>query len=229
MAKKDRPEIAGPGDMMQAPDVDARIGGVRTEDAPLDWDKLTLNGQPIPAALRHQLPYKYTDQGAAEANAGKTPPSGVSVLRDSWDAMLDARGNLEPWETTDPLVEGLNRVKEPGFAYKYLSPTVIDKKGMRRYEPALDKEGQQVKVGKMILGRMPEELRDRRNAHYQKIGNDELANVELQFRTDQVRALRNAGLSENDVLRPDETLSDYDNPERTATVGVRSRRGDQAA
>ena len=190
---------------------------------------LTVSGKPIPVAFAHAIPYGKTDQGIAEDNEGKEVPR-VQMVRDEWQQMLAKRSdaNVPVWASPDPMAETVDKHRKPGMAYKFLSPAHVAKKGMRHYESVVDSRGDVVKVGDLVLGEIPLEMRNARNAYYQKQGNDELAAVEEAYRTNQERALLDAGISRDmaSVLRAGDEVHDYDNPERQATIGVRSQRGE---
>lgn len=209
------------GDVMSAPESNERV--------------LTVNGSPIPLHLEHLIPYEKTDQGRAELearNAGK-PKARVQVIADEWDKMIAKRENATAvWDSPDPMKDAVDSVREPGMSYKFLSPRHIQKKGLRKFE-IVTQNGEPVRVGDMVLGKMPEAVKERRNAHYQAIGNDDLAAVEAQYRADLERAVRDGGLSrdqaQDSLLRSGDELHDHRNPERGAKVGFRISRGEEEA
>jgi hypothetical protein len=196
---------------------------------------LTVNGKPIPLEFAHLIAFEATDQGIAEREAaleGK-PRACVQFISDEWDKTLQQReAATSTWDSPDPMRDAIESVREPGMAYKFLSPRVTAKKGLRRYE-VVHKNGEPVKVGEMVLGAMPEDLRRKRNAHYQAIGNDDLRQVEQQYQADLHKAVRDGGLSQGEalqaILRSGDELHDHRNPDRGAQIGVRITRGSQAA
>lgn len=196
---------------------------------------LHVNGKPVPEEFAHAIPYAMTDEGIAERNANRDEPSGVSVVRDAWDNALARGADLdtphEVWEAENPLQHAIDRAtggKDDGYSYKLLSERICDRKGMRRFEPAMDaKTGKPIRVANMFLGRMPVELKEKRNEHYRRIGDEMLRRVEEAYRTDQEKAIRSSGSRDVSVLHSGDQLRDHREPERGASIGVRATRGEQ--
>jgi hypothetical protein len=186
--------------------------------------ELTVNGQPIPEHLQHLIPWAQTDQGRAKNNEGKVAPI-VTMVRDEWANKMEGRANLEPWESSRPFEEAVDRVREPGYTYRMLSPTVIDKKGMRGWEPAETRKGERPTVSRMIIGRMPIERAEKRNQHYRDEANEELAATAARYATDQEKSIRDSGREGVSVLHTGDELHAYDSPERQVPIGVHSKRG----
>ena len=147
---------------------------------------LTVNGQPIPIHLQHLIPYAATDQGILNTEATRGPRAYTEVVRDAYDKQTDRR-NSEVWESEDPMRELVDSVRVPGMGYRFLSPKVIVKRGMRKYEPVRDEKGEEVKLGNMILGMMPIEKQEQRAKYYQDLGNDELKQAHENLRVEQER------------------------------------------
>lgn len=160
-------------------------------DETVDWSSLTLNGQPIPEHLWAKLPYSMTDQGAAEANAGKERRR-VEVLREARlesqtaDELLRTmndrtiaqsvdqfRESLELMEREDPLGVLMNRHTPQGHRGLFMSVRRCEEagRGLRRgvldYQPVLV-DGKRVAHGGMFLASVPEELALRAEAYYAK-------------------------------------------------------------
>jgi hypothetical protein len=192
---------------------------------------LTVNGKPIPEEFAHAISYAMTDQGIAErANDGK-PRARVEMVRDAYDKQLDEReAATEPWESEDPLKEAVDAVRKPGMGYRFLSPGVIAKRGMRKYKPVVAANGDPVTVGRMILGTMPIELQERRAKHYQDIGNDDLREAQQNLMVEQEQMSRDVkGIG---PLRAGETLHDSgyeDASDDVYEIGVQRNRGRMAA
>ncbi len=103
----------------------------------------------------------------AEGKLQATP--GVEVVKDSWYQDLDAGKNA--------LDDEVERVREPGFRYRGISPNSRRSGQSRGWEPVQDKDGKAVKVGNLFLGKMPEERAIARNAHYVRQGNEQIQDI----------------------------------------------------
>ncbi len=191
---------------------------------------LTLNGQPIPPEFAHVVNYSMTDQGIAEAAqraASKPKPSGVRVTGDAWDKSLLRKAEAQVWDSFDPLREAVNEVREPGMTYRFLSDLVHKRRGRRGWEPVLGKDGKPVTVAGMTLGKMPIDVAERRNAHYQAIDTERVQDAAEKFSEDQNRAIRDAGVKGIAPLRTGETLRDnFQHPGMESMVGVHATRGE---
>lgn len=136
-----------------------------------DWSKLTINGFPISDALRTQITYQMTDQGAAEANEGKEPRR-VEVLRDrtryqdihddgrKLEAYRDNLGDEDMLIVDDPMAAVMKENLPEGHRGLFMGEKKIKESGMIRgvlkYQPVLDEKGQPVTIGGMILASVPE-------------------------------------------------------------------------
>jgi hypothetical protein len=202
----------------------------------------TVNGIPVsslPIEVANLITYSMTDQGIAEANASKLdskgrPHSGVQVLiNEGFDQQIRRRAAAEDIEDSeDPLLDARNKYNQPGFRYRGLSPTVIRKKGMRNWEAVMDSRGEPVTAGNLILAKMPIERAEKRNKKYRDEGNSAAANAREQLQTDHEQAVFNSnqrGDGSVRILQAGETMSQYDDPSRRISIGVRSSRGDQGA
>lgn len=214
-----------------APRIDAvqgEQGGYLTRTIDGVETVLTIEGQPVPVGMAHLIPYGRTDQGIAESNEGKDVVY-TRVVRDEWDQTIAKRSDpsVPVWDSPDPMADAVKRYGRPGMAHKFLSPRHIDKKGFRHFEIVKDGDGREVKVGNMLLGEMPEEMRDARNRHYREVGNAEVRQAEDAYRADQERTLRDAGIGRDmaSVLHSGEHVQDVEHPNRTASIGVRVQRG----
>jgi hypothetical protein len=200
------------------------------DESPADQDPtgpvvLTVNGKPIPEAFAHAIPFDHTDQGiAAKQNNGK-PRAMVEFTRDAWDKKMDQRaGASEPWESEDPLQEAVDKVKQPGMAYRFLSPRVISKRGLRKYELVTDRKGNEIKVANMVLGTMPIELQNKRAKHYQDIGNEDLNSAKENLQVLQEQITRdNPGVGDA-TLRDGTRLRDHSSGD-VHEVGLTRTRG----
>lgn len=207
---------------------------VRRQPAP-PREQLTVNGKRIPEHLIHAVPFELTDQGKQQLNQARDNGPSVQV-RDRFDKQIDARadageGKLDPWMSPDPAKEAIERVAEPGFRHRLLSKDAIDRRGLRGWEIVQDPEngGPATMGDRMLIGRMPEEVADRRNQHYRGQGNDAVRQAEEHFQTEQDRILREGEVSGVRPLKPGEILRDRADGERIATAGLRQESAQEAA
>lgn len=210
-------------------DTAAAIEEANSIDAP---EVLTVNGKPIPEAFAHLIHYDVTDQGiAAKQQNGKLKATpGVSIGRDAWEKTLDRKADAEVWDGFDPLKEAVDAVREPGMSYRFISDRVLNRRGRRGWEPANDQDGKAVKVAGMTLGKMPIERAERRNLHYQAVGNDQLQNAAQQYELDQTKLIRDAKVSGMSPLRAGERVKDnHQHPGMVMEAGVHVARGEEAA
>lgn len=212
-------------DIAAVEDADPRCGA--NECPPRIDGKPTVNGQPLPVGFEFAIPFANTDQGIWEKNQlpGARKGSGISVGKEPLDKAMDQRSD-QPWAQIDPLQAAVDRVAEPGFKYRALSERVCDKRGTRGWENVVDTNGDQVKVGRLFLGRMPEAAAAQRNEHYRAIGSEDMKNLEENLTLDQERAIRDSGSRGVSTLRRGDTLTDSRDPSRVASVGFESTRGD---
>lgn len=213
---------------------EAPVDGVQAE-AIVATAERTVNGIPVsslPIEVQNVIGYAMTDQGIAERNAKRVdskgvPHSGIQVLvNEGFDQQILRRSKAEePWETADPLLDAVNRLRKPGMKYRGLSPTVIRKKGMRGWEAQTDADGV-VTVGNMIVAAMPLERAARRNKKFRDEGNANAADAAGRFVTDHERAVRDSGSEGVRVLRSGELLTDSRDPSREISIGVRRTHDD---
>lgn len=153
----------------------------------------TVNGKPIPAAFAHAIPWEHTDQGIAERAARPHAVSAVltnPVTQRIGEYADQLQAGMEPWEADDPLRVVSEAHRKPGERHRFLSPSRINDKGLRGWEPVIAPNGDPVKVGNMILGRMPEEKANQRNRKYQERGEVALRSVDKDFMEQVERSLR---------------------------------------
>lgn len=190
-------------------------------ESAIDYSALTLNGQPIPEELWATLPYKYTDQGAADLNAGKEQVH-AQVLRDE---RLSSRTDRELLNTTRErtieqsvaqFAESLNmtehedvhgvlmkRYLPEGMRGLWMSERKCSNEGMRRgvldYAPVMvqqDGKLEKIKSGNMFLAMVPEEKAKAADAFYA-----EKAKRDTIEATERVKTSRDQVLSEVGVQR----------------------------
>jgi hypothetical protein len=196
-------------------------GPAREPAADISDSKYTVNGEPIPLHLEHLIPYEKTDQGMAELRERDKdkPKAFVEVLRDEHHKKLDAY-EAQPWDGGDPLTTVVDKIREPGFDYKALSPRLIEKRGMRGFQIVPG-----AKFGNMPIGRMPTEVKERRNEHYRREAADALADASETYASNQEKLIRDGNVSGLAPLRAGEIVQDRAHPGRAASIGHTSSHG----
>lgn len=192
------------------------------------------------------LPERYTDDGIERRNAEISrrqkgaKASGVKIVRDEWDAKLEARldaadDKIEPWSAPDPIQEAIAKAPKAGFRRRLLSERVCDKRGMRGWEPVKDKNGNLVKVGNQFLGEMPEAKARQRTKFYQDQGNEAIRETQTSFQQQVEKITREAKKLGLEVLQPGETVRGRDtesflnirtpSPKPAKSIGLDIRQG----
>lgn len=186
------------------------------------WDTATINGMPIPVAMIDQLPWIYTDQGAAEANAGK----GQVHARNIVDKVQREADDEDLVLNQHPL-EALSEGVEPGFHKRFLSPIANDRAGgvsARRYEVVKDEKGDPIKYGSLVLAKMPKKRAE--NIRKSRLDESErtIQRGMERAQQEQERFTRDTqgGISS---LRPNETIRRDDGMSGAVSMGLRSSLG----
>lgn len=191
-------------------------------------------GKPIPPEVKHLIPFRLTDQGIEQLNASGDRSGPRVEVRDSFDRAIDARtdagdGLLEPWLAPDPVQEALKPYQEPGFRLKLLSEDLNNRRGLRGFEVVKKPNGDPASMGgRMVIGRMPEDMAQQRNEFYRKQGTEAVEAKEEQLQANQEKILSEGKAVGIRPLRAGEILHDAEDGDRVATVGVRSKRGNTA-
>jgi hypothetical protein len=198
--------------------------------------KRTVQGKPIPVHLEHAIPHRLTDEGIEEANRTGNKGGPRVEVRDRFDRQIQAReaaaeGHLEPWESPDPMQEAIARVADnphQDMAYRTVSEVVVQRLGMRGWDPCHDEKGKEIRVGDSTLCRMPAAKAAQRNAHYQEQGNQELREAQevLEERTE--KTIRDGQVVGVAPLRPGTIVRSVTDREHAATIGLHSHRGNSA-
>lgn len=157
------------------------------EQPGLDWDKLTVNGQPIPEAMRSLMPYEMTDQGVAEKKARQpvgVPGPRVEVLRDQDDKRVDQyRDDLEYGDlinTDDPLKIMMDKHLPAHHRGLWMGDQKMRESGLVRgrveYKPVLVDDGTgkmvQVRQNGMLLTSIPETLARKNDDFFRGVARD---------------------------------------------------------
>lgn len=145
--------------------LDCHVNGVRVGDLP----EITQQG----------ITYAITDEGLEERmeRIAKAKADGWTdeMLRvkvgdqfDSQKAAFKAFRKDHPGAPVnfqhDPMHDAVEAHREDGMTYKFLSPRINEKKGLRGYEVVKDRKNDPVKVQGMVLGKIPQAIADERKA-----------------------------------------------------------------
>ena len=177
--------------------IEARVGGMESKldevsESIVNLTRvLTLQGKPIHPNEEHLVTFGHTDQGVSETNAKAPPGPSVTVTTAAEDQPVIAYSE-QPWTATDPMKAVVDKVREPGKAYRLLSDTVVSKKGMRDWVYTRDKEGNAVKCGELQLAEMPQHRADARNAYFAQETADRKQEAKDNVVENQDRLVREA-------------------------------------
>jgi hypothetical protein len=132
-----------------------------------------------------------------EAVARRTPR--VEILSEPLDKAIQERrdfreGNVEAWETPDPMKGLVAQYVAPGMRPKFISQQNIAQGKTGGFQPVIDEKGNPVRLGTLTLAQMPEERAAKRNAHYAEKGNAQLRQIQQEFHQEQERFQRDAGV-----------------------------------
>ena len=196
--------------------------------------KATVSGKPIPAHLKHAVPHRLTDQGIEEFNQAEKRSTTRVCVTDRLDRDIQAReaaakGLIEPWSAPDPLQEAIDRVadKRPDMAYRGLSDLVCQRRGTRGWEPALDKDGREIKVGNLRLARMQKKAAKKRTDHYRELGNEALREAQASLQEQQEKIIHEGKAVGLSALHTRDVVTDSRDRTRTASVGLSLNRGNE--
>lgn len=143
---------------------------------------------------------------------------------------------IELDDALDPLLVNPMRAaveryaNDPAMSVKFLSERCIGELGLRGYEIVKDERGDPVKVGTLMMGKIPREWAERRRLHFAQESMDEVAQQEDAFyeaaqresRSEAGRALGATPLRPGESVTADPALSDlYMGGSRT--TGITSR------
>lgn len=194
---------------------------------------LTVNGAPAP----DNVPFALTDQGIERRNRERAAlgysESSINITGFVDQADKGVMRAVRTWGDYDPLAEAKSRVERPDRRYRYLSPRVMEKKGLRGWELERGERGEGVRVGELLLASMPEDAARERDRHYMAQASEKESEARGEYDEKQERAVAQATKSGFDVsgygpLREGETLRGNvgENAGRDIPLGLRSVRGD---
>ncbi len=93
----------------------------------------------------------------------------------------------------DPLREAVQRYGSPGMAPKFLSPRCIAELGTRGYIPVREPNGDQVKVGTLLMFEIPQRVADKRRMAAAQESIDQVKDSESAYQATVERAVREEG------------------------------------
>jgi hypothetical protein len=154
------------------PTLALHVGGVQISDLPLE--------------MQGRILYQQTDEGIAEANAPKqercarvTQDEFSKALLHRKDAVKDL--GMELADAPNPMKEAMDEHIVAGMTGRFLSPKVVDRRGMRGWEKVLDKDGKEIKVRDQFLTQMPAERATARNTAVREHGNRMLGQIKEKY------------------------------------------------
>jgi hypothetical protein len=162
----------------------------------------------------HALPAKATRSATAKRDAARrTRDEGYPKVHaqeheygaDAFDKEVLAREEME--DSTDPLMEAVNRVREPGMSYKFLTERCCTELGMRGYEKVVDAKGLEVKVGEMFLAKIPERIAKRRQERAVAESQERVTEMQDDYSNSVERLKRDAAGLGVRVLMPGENAA----------------------
>lgn len=187
----------------------------------------TIKGKPIQAGMEHLVPERHTDAGVEEFNRGKEQ-SRVQIVSDPFEKALlqhEESPADQPWQHTDPVASLLQRHGEPGKKYRLLSERIVGARGLRGYVPVRDGEGNLVKLGTSVLGEMPEELAQKRDAFFQEESSRAVRVAQEEFQVKQEQMVHDAGVEGVGPLASNQVLHDVNDPSFVGQTGLQISRG----
>jgi hypothetical protein len=153
----------------------------------------------------------------------------VEFLADAKDKATDGFGDLDfdPLGLTDPLMALKNEYGRPGFSLKLLSEQCNDRLGRRGYQIVKDENGDPVKMGKMVLGEIPERFSNARKKAVIEKSNDELRSIKDAQRESVERMKSDAKGMGLTILEAGETVNNVGNGQ-DYQMGISVDRGEGA-
>lgn len=180
---------------------------------------------------RSALPERYGDDEKIEERQADFEAKGpvATVIRDAWEGTIQHRID-DPETAPDPHREAVDEIRQPGKAYRILSPRVMNRRGKRNWEIERDKEGKPIQVAgtDQLIGSMPIDAAVKRNKKFQQISIDAVAEANDQY-NELADQLEHESKGSVRVLRRGEMVTDND-PRKKGTggatvIGAESLRG----
>jgi hypothetical protein len=168
---------------------------------------LTVGGIPVEHILgAHRIPYANTDQGIAErlAKPHALTTSGADELDKTIQHRRDFRENeTDAWLAPDPMKDLADKHVKQGFSGKFMNRNKVNRDGARGFERILDDKGHEVTLGNMYLAQAPIDFVKARNKRYQKVSQQQMAEVTNRGSEEQARFARDAGVRSRTARAPD--------------------------
>jgi hypothetical protein len=119
-----------------------------------------------------------------------------------------------------PMEETVERYREPGMAYGFMSDNASRTLGLRGYQPVMDERGDPVKLGTLTLGKIPERIQRKRLRKGEKESTERVQSMSDEY-GDAVNRLKAEGKDLGlRVLAPGEMTGDFTNTETGRTVRI---------
>lgn len=219
--------------MFNDPDADQDplrgLRGLHVDGEPIEeWSKGMTDAQ------LSKLGRFMTDEGMVEnqriarnqaADDSMRLPLG-GVARDPFEKKVKAQddfledGQNDPLLAPNPMQEIVNRYKEPGFAYKFLSERVNRQMGTRGYQIVTDSEGNPVKMADLTLAKIPERIANARQKKDAQESQESINSAQDTYTESVARLQRDARDLGLRVLEPGEMSGDFHNTETGRTVNI---------
>jgi len=193
--------------------------------------KPASQGEPTSKAgfRKSDLPEHYSnDEKINQRQADFEKNGAVTVTRDAWEGTIEHL--LDDDNAPDPNKEAIDAIRQPGKAYRILSPRVMNRRGRRGWELERDKDGKAIEVpgSGQLIGSRPIDDAIKRNKKFQQASIDAVAHAHEQY--DEVAdELEHASKGTVSILRRGEVVTDNDPRKHgsggAAVIGAESSRG----
>jgi hypothetical protein len=202
---------------------------------------LHVNGRPIEEWAKDKSPqaiaamcFDLTDEGLVEYHKILSRHAGDDSMRlplgnvatDETDKQIKRLddfledGANDPLLAPNPMQRVIDEHGEPGFAYKFLSPDVSKRLGLRGYEVVKDKDGNPVKLADLTLAKIPERIAQARQQKDAQESEQRIKETQDQYADSVARVQRDAKDLGLRVLTPGEMAGEYVNTETGRTVSI---------
>jgi hypothetical protein len=179
---------------------------------------------------KSDLPEHYADDKKINQRQADFEAKGpiVTVTRDAWEGTIDQL--LDDDNAPDPNKEAVDAIRQPGKAYRILSPRVMNRRGRRGWELERDKDGKPIEVpgNGQLIGSRPIDDAIARNKKFQQVSIDAVAQANEQY-NEVADELEHASKGTVSILRRGEVVTDNDprkgGPGAAAVIGAESFRG----
>lgn len=160
----------------------------RAELAQAVHDTLPGSVKPDPetGSARDPLPAAFSAKAISERQAEFERQSSGIVIEDAWEG-TGSEGDAD-YEVAKPYIEG-----NPDKDFRYLSPLVIERRGLRDYQIVKDRQGREVKSKGRPLGWIPKDEKKRREKAKDRAAVESLERSDEAYRATMDRAASESG------------------------------------